>query len=193
MAKLGDFITSRVRSKLLSVFFEKPKEMYYVRELTRMLDEEINAVRRELIHLQSVGVVKQEKRGNRSYYYLNQGYPFFPELLSMVAKSTGLGKTIVKYEGKLGFIKYAFVSQELLRGNPREAEDVDLMIIGDIIMPQLANLISTYEQETGSSVNYSAMTEDEFNYRKERRDPFIQQVLNQPLVVLVGDEIKLHH
>ena len=74
MASLSDFVVSKVRVKLLEVFLVDPEQMFYIRELTRKIGEEINAVRRELIHMQSVGMVKDEKRGNRIYYTFNKNY-----------------------------------------------------------------------------------------------------------------------
>ena len=76
MAKLSDFIISRVRVKLLTIFLSKPGEMYYVRELTRLAKEEINAIRRELKRMQDVGMLKSEKRGNRLYYTYKNSYLF---------------------------------------------------------------------------------------------------------------------
>jgi DNA-binding transcriptional ArsR family regulator len=191
MAKLSDFITSRVRVKLLEQFLLDPKEMYYVRQLTRQIDEEINAVRRELQHLQEAGIIKSEKRGNRIYYQINPLYPFYPELLNIVAKTTGLGKQILKFRNKLGFVKYAFISTRIIKGIPRTGDQIDLMIIGDVIMPQLNQIIKAYEAENKTEVNYSAMTEAEFNYRKNGRDPFILSILHYPRVMLIGDDDRL--
>ncbi|KKT38804.1 MAG: Transcriptional regulator [Candidatus Collierbacteria bacterium GW2011_GWF1_44_12] len=108
MAKLSDLIISKVRVKLLKIFLAQPKEMFYVRELTRLTKEEINAVRRELLHLQSVGLLQSEKRGNRLYYLTRTAYPLYSELSNLLAKSTGVGKQIIKNRSRLGFIKYAF-------------------------------------------------------------------------------------
>ena len=191
MAKIKDFIISRVRVKLLKIFLSQPKEMFYVRQLTRDTSEEINAVRRELARLQKTGLVKNEHRGNRLYYYSNPSYQFFPDLLGMVVKSTGLGRQIIKNRPKLGFVKYAFISQKLVLGSPRNADDLDLMLIGQIILPQLTTIVKKVETELGIEINYSSMTEEEFIYRKNRRDPFITQVLLQPRIMLLGDEIKM--
>lgn len=191
MAKLSDLIISKVRVKLLKIFLSQPKEMYYVRELTRTTKEEINAIRRELEHLQKAGLLKSEKRGNRLYYSTKTNFSLYPELSNLVAKSTGFGKLILKNKSKLGFIKYAFVSQKLTRGIKRDPEEVDLMIIGKVIMPQVAQLTKTIEKMLNTELNYSCMTEEEFEYRKSHKDPFIIKVLLQPRITLIGDEIQL--
>lgn len=191
MAKLSDLIISKVRVKLLKIFLSQTKEMYYVRQLTRITKEEINAVRRELDHLQKAGLLGSEKRGNRLYYFVKTGFPLYPELTNLVLKSTGFGRLLIKSRSKLGFVKYAFASQKLARGLPRDAEEVDLMIIGKTIMPQIAILIKQIEKMLNTEINYSCMTEEEFSYRKSHKDPFIVKVLLQSRLTLIGDEIQL--
>lgn len=191
MAKLSDFITSRVRIKLLQTFLSQPQEMFYVRELTRIIDEEINAVRRELSRMQDAGMVQAEKRGNRLYYQFRSNYPFFAELLSLATKTTSVGRSIINNRSKLGFVKYAFVSERLVRGLPRQENELDIVIIGKVIMPQLDQIVKKLEKKLETEINYSSMTEEEFKYRKNRKDPFITDVLLHPHIMLIGSENKL--
>lgn len=191
MAKLSDLIISKVRVKLLKIFMANAKGMFYVRELTRMTKEEINAVRRELENLLRIGLLKSEKRGNRLYYSPKTSYYLYPELVNLVTKSTGAGKIVAKNRSKLGFVKYLFITQKLARGLERNSDDVDLLIIGKVIMPQVAVLSKSLEKTFNTEINYSCMTEDEFSYRKNHQDPFITKVLIQPKVMLIGDEITL--
>lgn len=165
--------------------------MYYVRQLTRITKEEINAVRRELDHLQKAGLLSSEKRGNRLYYSVKTNFPLYPELTNLVIKSTGFGNLITKNRSKLGFVKFAFVSQKLARGLPRDSEEVDLMIIGKTIMPQVTLMVKQLEKMLATELNYSCMTEEEFSYRKTHKDPFIVKVLLQSRLTLIGDEIQL--
>ncbi len=191
MAKLSDLIISKVRVKLLKIFLGQAKGLYYVRELTRMTKEEINAIRRELDHLLKAGLLQSEKRGNRLYYSVKTSFTLYPELVSLVTKSTGVGKLILKNRSKLGFVKFLFISQKISRGLERNSEDVDLLIIGKVIMPQVAVTVKAMEKILNTEINYSCMTEEEFQYRKNHKDPFIVKVLLQPKVMLIGDEINL--
>lgn len=191
MAKLSDLIISKVRVKLLKIFLGNVRGLYYVRELTRMTKEEINAIRRELENLLNIGLLQSEKRGNRLYYSVKTSYYLYAELVNLVTKSTGVGKIVTKNRNKLGFVKFLFVTQKLARGLERKPEDVDLLIVGKVIMPQVAVLAKALEKQLNTEINYSCMTEDEFNYRKSHQDPFITKVLLQPKVMLIGDEINL--
>lgn len=188
MANLKDFIISRVRIKLITTFFENPHELFYVRQLTRSIAEEINAVRRELNHLDIKGVLKSEKRGNRLYYFLNPSYDFYEDLMSLVAKSTGLGGDIRKNKNKLGKIKFAMLSGKFVRRKDRGKNDVDLLVVGEVVLPELALLVRREEEERKIEVNYTVMKQDEFLFRKERRDPFLLGILSKSRVMIIGDE-----
>lgn len=191
MADMQDFIISKVRVKLLQIFLNNPAELFYIRQLTRELNEEINAVRRELINMQNCGMVKSEKRGNRIYYTINKNYLFHKELMSMVAKSTGLGLAIAKSAPKLGHLKFAMISGRFARLMPRAKDTVDLLIVGDVILPQLSELIREQEAKLSREINYTVMTMDELNYRKTHNDPFIGRILEASRVMIIGDEEEL--
>lgn len=191
MAKLTDLMISRVRVKLLKVFLSHPSGLFYVRELTRKTGEEINAIRRELAHLHRIGLVKPEHRGNRLYYFLKTSYPYYAELLSLVAKSTGLGRDLIKNKLKLGRVKFIMFSGKFVRGLPRTPEQVDCLIVGKVILPQLNLIIRNYEAKNSLEINYSVVTEDELKFRKARRDPFILSVLFGSRVMIIGDEEEL--
>ena len=112
MAALRDFIVSKVRVKIIKTLLENPKEMYYVRDLVRRTGEEINSVRRELSRMEELSMVKKEARGNRLYYWFRTDYSFYSELLSLVAKTTGLGYRIRKNKGKIGRLSFVVFSGE---------------------------------------------------------------------------------
>lgn len=191
MASLQDFIVSKVRVKLISAFLTEPEEMFYIRELTRKLDEEINAVRRELLFMKANGLVRDEQRGNRLYYSFNRSYLFHKDLVSMVVKVTGLGAALGKSASKLGKLKFVMLSGRYVRHMPRVKDTVDLLIVGDVIMPQLTDLIKEQEARLGREINYTVMTEAELDYRKSHNDPFIGRILQGSRVMILGDEEEL--
>lgn len=188
MGELNDFMISRVRVKLFKLFFGTPNEMYYVRQLTRQTGEEINAVRRELGRMEKCGLVKSEKRGNRLYYFINQSYDFFEDILSLVAKSTGIGQNLRDNRKKIGKIKFAMLSGTFVRQKERQPEDVDLLVVGDVVVPELTLIVQTEEARRQTEINYTIMTEDEFIFRKNRRDPFLLNILSKSRIMIIGDE-----
>lgn len=185
---LSDLITSKARIKLLDVLLAQPTEMYHVRELVRRTGDEINAVRRELLFLEKKGILVREPRANRVYYSLSKNYPFYFDLLRMGSKLGGLGAGILRNRIKIGKIKYAMFSGKFTRRMEKRPTDVDLIIVGTIVLPELAILIRDEEKRLGREINYTVMTEEEFSFRKKKRDPFILSVLSGSRVMLFGDE-----
>lgn len=184
----SDFITSKSRVKLLSVFLSYPSDMFHVRELVRRTGDEINAVRRELAHLEKKGVLVKEPRANRIYYSLSKNYPFYYDLLRLRTKITGLGSEVLKNRVKLGKIKFAMFSGKFARGIRKEPDEVDLLVVGTVVLPELALLVRDEEKRLNREINYTAMTEEEFTFRKQKRDPFIISILSGSRVMLLGDE-----
>ncbi|MBI4089596.1 MAG: hypothetical protein HY424_02715 [Candidatus Levybacteria bacterium] len=184
----SDLITSRSRINLLNVLLEEPTKMYHVREFVRRTGDEINAVRRELLFLEKRGILVREPRANRVYYSLSKNYPFYFDLLRMGSKMVGLGAGILKNRVKIGKIKYAMFSGRFIRRMEKRSTDVDLIIVGTIVLPELALLIRDEEKRLGREINYTVMTEEEFSFRKKKRDPFILSVLGGSRIILFGDE-----
>lgn len=189
---LEDLVISRVRVKVLTLFLTNPNSMFHVRDIVRKVDEEINAVRRELAHLEKAGLFSKERRANRLFYSFRKDYPLYFELMELIAKTNGLGLDILKNKAKLGKIKFAMLSGRFVRGLSRKgSNDVDLLIVGSVVLPELGKLVKNEEVRREHELNYTVMTEDEFAFRKRRRDPFVQEILASSRVMLIGDEEEL--
>ncbi len=189
MANFGDIITSKVRIKILELFFSNTKELYHVRGIVREIGEEINAVRRELTKLEKDGLLRKEPRGNRVYYFVRPEHEFFGDLISMVAKTMGLGRQLIENRSKIGKVSFIMFSGKFVRLKDRKRdEDVDILVVGDIVLPELASLIRVEESKRSRVINYTVMGRDEFDFRKKRRDPFLLGILSGSRVMIIGDE-----
>ena len=185
---LKDLFTSQVRVDMLKLFLRHPGKEHYVREITRAVGTEINAVRRELENLENIGLVKKWPRGNRLYYKTVISHPLYRPLLALIAHESGLGGLILKHKRKLGRIKYAFVAQALPMGRVAKENEVDLVLVGDIHIEILKQYIRKAEKEHGHEINYTILSEHEFKTLKARRDAFIDKLLRMPRIMLIGDE-----
>lgn len=189
MADLGNIITSKVRIKVLELFFSNPKELYHVRGIVREIKEEINAVRRELTKLEADGLLKREPRGNRVYYFVRPEHTFFGDLVSMVAKTKGLGASLIENRNKIGKVSFLMFSGRFARLKDRKKdEEVDILVVGDVVLPELAALIRSEESKRNREINYTVMSREEFDFRKKRRDPFLLGILAGSRVMIIGDE-----
>ncbi|OGH37509.1 MAG: hypothetical protein A3B44_02860 [Candidatus Levybacteria bacterium RIFCSPLOWO2_01_FULL_38_21] len=184
----ADLITSKSRVKLLNIFFGNSSEMFHVRELVRRTGDEINAVRRELSFLEKKGILGKEPRANRIYYSLSKNYPFYFDLLRIGVKTVGLGADILRNKAKLGKIKYAMFSGKFARKMKVEPDEINLLLVGTVVLPELTLLIRAEEKRLNTEINYTVMSEEEFDFRKKRRDPFILSILSGSRIMLIGDE-----
>jgi hypothetical protein len=192
-AQLKNFMISRVRVKMMKLFFANPDEMYYVRQITRLIDEEINAVRRELERMLGFGLLKSEERGNRLYYYLNDSYLYFQELQQMVAKSTGLGQKIRQKRRQLGNLEFVMFSGQFIRGQAPTQDEAEILIVGEVDLAQLQELIKQEEKKIEREINYAVFSSEEFEFRKTRRDPFVLDILYGSRVMIIGSEVDFVH
>lgn len=83
---------SRSRVKLLEKFViedvvSHSKTGFFIRELCRDLDEQINAVRRELINLENLGLLKSYEKNKKKYYMLDKNSLFYPEISEIFLKT----------------------------------------------------------------------------------------------------------
>ena len=189
MADIGDIITSKVRIKVLELFLSDISEKYHVRGVVREIKEEINAVRRELENLEKVGILKKESRGNRVYYWIRSDYYFFEDLISLVAKTKGIGAEMIANRNRVGRINYLMFSGRFVRRKERRrVDDVDILVVGEVVLPELATIIRKEESKRGKEINYTVMSREEYDFRKKRRDPFLLSILSGSRVMIIGEE-----
>ncbi len=167
---------SKTRVKLLQLFYTNPNRAFYVREITRKIDEQINSVRRELANLLSVGIISSENNNNRLYYEVNQDYEYHNPLTEIfgngvTATKSGVAKTPVADDiQELGNVQLAFYTGQFTRD---ESAGVDFVIIGDVNQTQVDKYIEALEKKEGKDIRYVVMTMKDFEYRHQVNDRFV--------------------
>lgn len=182
---------SKVRVKLLELFFLDVTTELHIRGIVRKIGEEINAVRRELKNLEEATILVSEKRGNRLYYKINDDCPIYYELIGLVNKETGLGHKILDKKDSLGDIKFALLTTAYLENHHPSQYDVDILIIGELNVKQVSSAIKAAEEEMNREIRYTVMSKDEFDFRKKKRDTFTVNIINRHKIMLIGSENQL--
>lgn len=188
---LQHIIPSKARRKILELFYQNIDQNYYLRRIVREIDEEVNAVKRELDILSGSKLLHKEKRLNKIFYSLNKGYLYYDEFLRIFSKSNYLTTLIYKNISKIGKIKFIVLSTKFSKKLPIKEDEIYLLLVGIIVVPEVASIISEAEKTFGREINYTVMTDEEFNFRKKNNDPFIWRFLKQPKIMLVGVEEEL--
>lgn len=182
---------SKTRVKLLQLFYSNSNRAFYVREITRKIDEQINSVRRELANLLSIGIISSDNNNNRLYYEVNQKFEHYEALSAIFGKGVISNKTkdestpesdeLTKIKA-LGNVQLAFYTGQFTRD---ETAGVDLVLAGDINPTQVAKFVEDLEKKEGKEIRYAVMTADEFEYRRQVNDRFITIVGSAKKQVLI--------
>jgi len=179
---------SKLREELLVLYFTNPNKKYYLRELERILNFSVGNIRRELIKLKSAGLFLSENKGNLVYYYLNQSYPLFEELKSIIFKTFGAPKILQNILEKFNGISQAFIYGSFAKGEEREDSDIDLLIIGKVDEDKLIEDMGKLERKLQREINYAIYGKEDFNNKKKDGNPFILDIFKGKKIFLIGDE-----
>lgn len=190
---------SKTRVKLLQLFYTNPNRAFYVREITRKIDEQINSVRRELANLLSVGIIKSDTTNNRLYYEVSQDYEYY-EPFSIVfgqqevvkgtenhSKKISVKSDEIKNPDAIALSKIGNVELAVLTGQftRDESTGIDMLIVGDINKTQLEKYIEALELREGKDIRYVVMTQDQYTYREQIKDRFIALLVAAKKQVLI--------
>lgn len=185
---------SKTRVKLLQLFYSNPNRSFYVREITRKIDEQINSVRRELANLLNVGIIVSDNTNNRLYYEVNQEYEFYEPLRTIFGKE-GVNTGVVPKAAKkaalspeeerlkaLGKVEIVIYTGQFTRD---EASGIDMLIVGEVNQNALQKFVTELEVRESKEIRYTVMSTTEFNYRRQIKDRFITTVLDSKKQVVV--------
>lgn len=182
---------SKTRAKLLKLFFESPEKSFYVREMTRVIDEQINSVRRELLNLESIGIIKNETFDNKVYYSANSKHPYTRPLIDIFNKKVDSSRdkdvhesTWEEYIRPVKKYLHGLIVTNRLPGQ----EGVDLLIIGNDKTKKLTRWAEVVEKKQGKPINYVIMSVDDFTYRKSVKDRFLEDVLEMEISEIIDPE-----
>ena len=188
---------SKTRVKLLHLFLNNPGKSFYVREITRLIDEQINSVRRELSNMLDVGIITSDSADNKLYYEVNQRYEYYVpfraifadtaiEPVVATAQTNDWQERIVALPG----LRLAVAAGVLVKGSPSQ---IDLLLVGALPAARVKAVIKDLEKQESRELNYAVLGYDEFYYRLSVRDKFITEVLGGKHAVLYDAENILKH
>ena len=184
---------SKTRVKLLHLFLNNPGKAFYVREITRLIDEQINSVRRELANMLEVGVITSDSADNKLYYEVNQRYEYYVPFRAIFSDSKQVQLSDARSSApawqeaisKLPGVRVAIIAGVLVRGS---ASQVDLLLVGDISGTKVKAITTAIEKAEGRELSYSVLSYDDFYYRLSVRDKFITAILTSKHSVLADTD-----
>lgn len=183
---LKQILISKVRIRVLEQFFFNPLTPYHVRGLVRILDEEINAIRRELLNLEAAGLLKSEKDTNKIVFRIVPTNPIIEDLRNLILKSSSLGKKLLKLSSDSGKVECVILTEAFLNNSYNDPNDVDLLFIGDLDVKKLASGMKEIETDLNRELRFTIMSAQDFDFGRKKRTPVILNTLNGDFVQIVG-------
>jgi predicted nucleotidyltransferase len=188
MNLLAEILSSKIRSEIFRMLFGVNDEALHMREIERRSGLSIGTIQQETKKLLHLNLILKRKDGNRIYYQANKEHPLYAEIRGLVLKTVGLADFFRNALKVNPNIQFAFVFGSLARNEENDKSDVDLMIIGEITMRQLAALLSGVSDHIGREINPHILMVREFLKRKSTKDHFLTQVLDSPKIFVIGNE-----
>ena len=188
MRKPQTSLFPKTRQAILASAFMDPERWWYLSDLARHLDTTPSALQRELERLAAIGVLRRRKDGNRVYFQANRECPYFAELQGLMVKTAGLVDVLREALAPAADrIRAALVYGSFARAEEHASSDVDLLVIGDAELAELAPLLRKAEQRLGRPVNVSVRGEQEVRNQRAAGNHFLASILSGSKLFIIGD------
>lgn len=189
MKPLAAALLGSSRSAILGTLLLRPEREVHVRELSRVTGVGVGNLQRELRSLLGMGLVTRREVGRQVFYAADARSPVFKELAGFMRKTSGLADTVREaLTPAAERIQASFIYGSMAAGSEGPHSDVDVMIIGELTFADATRALHGAQALVGREINPTVMTAREFATRKRSRDGFIQAVIREPKIWLIGDE-----
>ena len=190
----ADALFPKVRQRVLAVLFVAPDRSFYANEIIALAQSGTGAVQRELASLVDAGLVSVRKQGNQRHYQADASAPVFAELRGLVLKTMGLADVLrVALAPLAAQITQAFVYGSMARQQDKAQSDVDVLIVSpSLAYAEVFGALESASGTLGRSVNPALYTPEEFERRVAQDNAFINRVMQQPKIWLIGKENPVH-
>ena len=173
----------------MGLFFFRPDESFYLRQIVRITGLGQGAVQRELKRLTEAGLLIRVEQGRQVYYQVNRESPIFDELRKLMTKTSGLADLLQEELTDLADqIELAIIYGSQANGKAVTSSDVDLLIVGDVEELKLHRAITRAEKKLARTVNYMLFARQEYERRREEKGGFLERVLKGAKIFIVGTD-----
>lgn len=173
---------------VLGLLLLHPDEEFYQSEIVRNTGQSLLQVQRALRRIEDSGLARATRRGNRIYYTANRDHPVHEEMKGMIIKTVAFGDALREGLAPIrNQILLACIFGSVASGREGVTSDVDLLIVGEVSSRKLASVIGPLARALGREVNHLVYKPHEFRRRILEGDRFLTDVIQGPLIWLVGN------
>lgn len=191
----ADALFPMVRQRVLAVLFGAPDRSFYTNEVIGLAQSGAGAVQRELADLAAAGLLTVRRQGNQKHFQANEASPVFAELRGLVLKTMGLADVLRASLAPLApQIERAFVFGSLAKQQDTATSDVDLLVVSDTLgYGEVFGALESASQTLRRPINPALYTAADFRARLQGDNAFINRVMQQPKIWLIGQEESPQH
>jgi len=146
--------------------FTHADDMYYVRELGALIDEDPGNLSRELRTLEEEGLFQSHTKGRIKFYSLNKTYPLYKELKKIVFKTEGVEGALRDLVSRLKGIPLAFLYGSYAKNKEKKTSDIDLILVGRSLPKTFLHDLRQLESKLNREINFTFYSEEEFQKAK---------------------------
>jgi predicted nucleotidyltransferase len=185
---IATVLFSESQSRLYRWLFSEPGRSFHLSELRRLSGLGSASLQRELRKLVDAGLVNSEYVGNQRRFQANPDSPVYQELVAIVRKTLGLQPLLADALASLRpRVRAAWIYGSVAKGTDTARSDIDLMLVADgLTLGEVLECLTPLEVEIGRKINPTCYSLDEFNRRRNDPDSFVNRVLAQPILSLIG-------
>lgn len=188
----ADALFGRTRQAVLALLFGHPGREYYLREIVERAGGGTSQVQRELDNLVRAGLALREKRAHLVWFRANPRAAIHDALVDLVTRSFGIADVLRAALAPLApRLQAAFVYGSVARGEQRADSDIDLFVVGDVLLSQLDEALAGAETRLARTIAPTVMGPAEFARRRDEGEHFVKSVLGGAKIWLVGDAAAL--
>jgi len=188
---LDKLFSSKARVEILKLFLFNSDDSFYQRQISMLTRQPIRGVQQEVEKLQNLGLIEKSAQGNRLYYKVNRNCSIFEELKRILFKTAGIAETLKGKLIKSDSVKVAFIYGSYAKGEESLSSDIDLLVMGSITSKELSGLLSKSKSEIGREINYAVFKVEEFRKRIKQKNHFLNSVLKEKKLFIIGGEDEL--
>lgn len=191
-SNLASALFTKSLQEVLAVLFAETGRTVHLRGIVQATGQSPGTIHRVLERLYAAGIVSREQSGNQVLFQANRHCPIYAELVGITVKTVGLAEPLkTTLEPITGRLLAAFIFGSVARQGDTSRSDVDLFVLGNVRMKDVAPLLTGLQNRIGREINPVVYTPDEYQRRLREGNHFLQSLQNEPKIFLIGSDDEL--
>ena len=189
MSQTGDALFTQTQQKVLGLVYGQPGRSFYTKEILRLTGMGVATIKRELDRMLAAGILSMTPVGNQHHYRANPQSPIYSELLGIVRKTFGVNEAVrCALEPLAEKIDQAFIFGSMADGRETVASDIDLLIVGEVGLADVAGALHPVQETLGREINPKVYGKEEWARLKAAKNAFVTEVLAKPRMDVIGGD-----